>query len=147
MRSSKGLYILTDAGFWIGLCDERDEHNEESTSIMDIIQDMQIVIPWPITYEVLRTRGLKSKGYRRKFTDILKDANIEYLDDQPYRERALDETLNNAEERERYISLVDMVIRHILSDENVRVDYFVTFNKKDFYDICLRRGIEILANP
>ncbi len=32
----------------------------------------------------------------------------------------------------------------ILSDENVRVNFFVTFNEKDFSDVCKKRKIEIL---
>jgi hypothetical protein len=44
----------------------------------------------------------------------------------------------------RPISLVDMVIRYILDDVNIRKDCLLTFNRRDFVDVCRKRQIEIL---
>lgn len=41
-------------------------------------------------------------------------------------------------------SIADVVLREILSDDTLRIDSFVTFNVKDFYDICRKRKIEII---
>ena len=42
------------------------------------------------------------------------------------------------------ISLVDLVINQIIRDINVKIDYMITFNKKDFYINCSKRNIKIL---
>ncbi|MGB1204020.1 MAG: hypothetical protein ACPG5B_00150 [Chitinophagales bacterium] len=44
----------------------------------------------------------------------------------------------------RKLSLVDMIIRNILKDINIRVDYLVTDNTRDFADVCAMRGVEII---
>ena len=41
-------------------------------------------------------------------------------------------------------SLVDAVIREILKDKNLQIDYLATFNTRDFIDICAKRKIEIV---
>ena len=64
---------------------------------------------------------------------------MEWIDDAPYRESALDKFLTNQGKK---FSLVDLAIREILSDINIRIYYFVT-NMSDFKDVCDRRGIEI----
>ncbi len=42
------------------------------------------------------------------------------------------------------MALVDMVIRLILDDINVRKDGLLTFNHKDFADLCRKHQIEML---
>ena len=42
-------------------------------------------------------------------------------------------------------SLVDSVLNEILIDINVKLDYFVTFNSKDFYQQCERRKLEMIS--
>ena len=37
-----------------------------------------------------------------------------------------------------------VVIREMISDIDMRIDYLVTFNVKDFADVCAIRGVEIL---
>jgi hypothetical protein len=70
--------------------------------------------------------------------------DMEYLNDQEYRESALDKTIELATDSRRNISLVDMVIRYILDDKSLNINYLVTFNVKDFIDICKKRNIEII---
>ncbi len=65
---------------------------------------------------------------------------IEWIDDSLYREGAMERFLDN---KGKKFSLVDLVIREILQDVNIKIDYLVTFNTDDFEDICNRRGIEI----
>jgi tryptophanase len=43
----------------------------------------------------------------------------------------------------RQISLVDMVVRYILSDTKIKITGLITFNEKDFLDICKRRKMPI----
>ena len=46
--------------------------------------------------------------------------------------------------RARPISLVDMVMRLMLENVNVPVSGLLTFNPKDFHDVCRKRGLEML---
>ena len=44
------------------------------------------------------------------------------------------------------MSVVDSVIREIITDINVKIDYLITFNIKDFQDLCALRRIEIISD-
>ena len=44
----------------------------------------------------------------------------------------------------RSFALVDVVIRLILDDINVRKHGFLTFNQRDFGDLCRKHQIELL---
>jgi hypothetical protein len=46
---------------------------------------------------------------------------------------------------EAHLSLVDRVIREMLEDRSLGLDVMVTFNQRDFADVCERRRIEILG--
>jgi hypothetical protein len=74
----------------------------------------------------------------------LKDPKTVLIDDGSYRDQALHAAIRESQNRLRAISLVDMVIRFILDDPNVRIDAVLTFNQADFADVCRRRGIEML---
>ncbi len=76
----------------------------------------------------------KLKRYVEKPSTIL-------VDDQTYRNDSLQFVLEN---NPRHFSLVDHVIRSMLSDKSLRIDAFISFNPKDFYDICDARKIEML---
>jgi hypothetical protein len=75
---------------------------------------------------------------------LLKTPNAILLDDSKYREASLEYVFAEARRKKRDISLVDTVIRLVLEDINVRVDGLVTFNRRDFAEICARRNIEIV---
>ena len=77
-----------------------------------------------------------------RFTGIARRPNVEHLDEVPYREDAYEQTIRTA--RTRPMSLVDMVMRLMLDDVNVRVDGLLTFNPRDFHDVCRTRGLEML---
>ncbi len=137
-------YVLTDAGFWIGLCDRNDQNHENAVRILKAIERYHVLLPWPILYEIFRTRFIKNKSLVQKFEETAKSVAARYEDDNPYRTAAQIEALRLAATGKRHISLVDMVIRHMLSDENFRIDYLVTFNQRDFVDVCRKRKIEIV---
>jgi len=66
------------------------------------------------------------------------------IQDEKYRNDSLNAVLENTS---RKFSLVDQVIRSMLSDPGLLVHGFLGFNPKDFYDICDSRGIEMLYRP
>lgn len=43
-------------------------------------------------------------------------------------------------------SLVDNIIRLMLDDDTLRIDGLITFNARDFYDVCAIRNIELISD-
>jgi len=61
------------------------------------------------------------------------------LNDLDYREKAIEECFKETHKDSRSyrsLSLVDRVIRNMLSDVNLKIDCFKTYNIKDFEDVC-----------
>ncbi|MBI4647057.1 MAG: hypothetical protein HY738_10830 [Bacteroidia bacterium] len=75
---------------------------------------------------------------------MIKSPLVKIIEDNEYRESALEKTITNIKLSKSFHSLTDNVIREILSDINIKIDYLVTFNKRDFIDICNKRQIEII---
>ncbi len=144
-RVNRPERVLIDTGFWIALYNPRDEYYDNAHELLEIIQGTNIVLPWPTLYETINTRLSKNTDGINQFGKILKQPNTVLLEDAEYRERALEYSLQNSANSKRPISLVDSIIREILSDVNVDIHYLITYNKKDFIDLCLKRRIEILG--
>jgi hypothetical protein len=71
-----------------------------------------------------------------------RQAHVVRLPDESYREAALEVAIANSARRS--FALVDVVIRLILDDINVRKHGFLTFNQRDFGDLCRKHQIELL---
>lgn len=139
-------YILTDTGYWLGLLDSKDAHHENSIVISELLEGNNIVIPWPCLYETISTRLTRRKESLTQFENILKDPRIIHIDDSAYKTSAIDNVFRrNRNYSEGAHSLVDSVIREMLLDINLKIDYLATFNVRDFQDVCFKRGIEILS--
>jgi len=143
MKSSPSRAVLADTCFWIALYDPRDGRHTVAVSILEAITGGTLLFPWPLYYELLRTRFVKQPGWVERFLTLVKSGRLLPIDDTPYREKALESTLDLAARGQRSISLVDMVIRHILDDRDVRIIELITFNIGDFRDVCDSRGIRI----
>jgi predicted nucleic acid-binding protein len=139
-----GKTILVDSGFWFALFNERDTHHQDALNKEDVLWSAVVLLPWPSLYETINTRFVKDEGATRDFKRIVGRPNTIRVDDSPYREEAFVETLREAAPGDRPIGLVDVVIRLMLSDGNLRVNYLLTYNVPDFADICRRRMIQIL---
>jgi hypothetical protein len=74
---------------------------------------------------------------------MIRETNINIIHDDDYR-HSLHDVIDPVNYKARKISLVDMVIRNILKDINIRIDFMATSNKKDFADLCALREIEII---
>jgi predicted nucleic acid-binding protein len=135
---------LVDSGFWIALLDERDQHYEEAQQKAETLFHLHYIFPWPILYETLRTRFVRRPLAVRKFESFLKRPNTTYLEDAKYRTNALAKTLSDRPHGVRAFSLVDNVLRMIIADTTVRVDYVLTFNTGDFVDVCRQRDVEMI---
>ncbi len=135
--------LLTDAGFWIAYYEERDSHHAKAVEVMQFAERNALLVPWPILYETLCTRFVKRKPWAQSFERQLGRANTVRVSDAEYRDFALSECLDLAGTGKRCLSLADAVVRAILQDKRNRVDYLITFNHRDFVDVCITSQIEI----
>ena len=141
MRSSPTRLILADTGFWYAAFDQRDENHASAISILDTVGPIPFLFPWPLCYEVLRTRFVKRQAFIQGFLHLRKAERLFDVDDTPYRTRALEAALDFSRIGKRPISLVDMVIRLVIDDGRFRIGEVITYNKGDFHDVCRSRRI------
>ncbi|MBF0548928.1 MAG: hypothetical protein HQK60_00190 [Deltaproteobacteria bacterium] len=102
-----------------------------------------VILPWPILYETLRTRFVKNRPWGIHFRLLLGTLHVSHVCDTPYRQRAFDDTVTDSNVR-RGISMIDMLIRLMLQDKNLGITHLLTFNVKDFEDVCRERRIELV---
>lgn len=136
--------VLVDTGFWIALFDPRDKDKENAIQKADYVDILNIILPWPILYETLRTRFVRRRDWMIRLDERLKRPNVVFIDDQPYREEAYSLCVDFSTQRDRPISMVDMLCRLLIEDPHVRVDYLLTTNASDFHDVCQLHRVEIL---
>lgn len=146
--------ICVDAGFLIALYDETDEHNPTANDRFLEHFDRtrnQLLAPWPILYETVSTRLVRNRRrmekFRRHWLVFQREQRLTLLDDRPLREVALAECLAEVDrdpKQYRALSLADRVIRALLTEGNLRIDSFLTFNVPDFVDVCRKRRIVVV---
>ena len=137
-------YARVNTGIWIAMFDPRDQHRAKVEEITEYLDLCHLILPWPTLYETLRTRMSRNRSALQSFEKYLKRPRISFLDDEPYREIALRIAFSSSLQEYRPLSMVDCLIRLILDDINVKVDYLVTFNNDDFIDICRKRQVSII---
>lgn len=52
-------YLLVDTGYFFALFDPGDQYHEEAVKKQEWLDELPIVLPWPILYETLNTRFVK----------------------------------------------------------------------------------------
>lgn len=106
--------------------------------------ETNFLIPFPTLYEAINTKLLKSKN-RTKANWFLKQlqANPRFIKvpDDKYKDDAYLLTVND--DNHRGFSLVDMIIRVMMEDDQLKINSLLTFNIEDFVDVAARRGISI----
>ena len=137
--------IIVDTGFWFALYDERDEYHNKAVELFEYLDMGKVIIPFPSLYETINTRFAKRVEYMESFKRFIERENVFLVDDSSYKDAALELTIDSSIGLKKPFSLVDMVIRLMISDVNMKIDYLLTFNKSDFMDVCLSRKIEILS--
>ncbi len=137
-------YTLVDTGIWIAMFDPRDQHRARIEEIAEYLDLCHLILPWPTLYETLRTRLARNRNALQSFEAYLKRPRISFLNDEPYRETAIELCFSFGLQAYRPLSMVDCLIRLVLDDINVKVSYLATFNNNDFFDICQKRQIEII---
>lgn len=136
--------VIVDSGVWFAIFDQHDERYAAGREKANLLEVLQIVVPWPTMYETLRTRFVKNRLALDLFERHLKSRPVVYLDDGGYRSDAFDLALDWSLRRKRPISMVDWILRLMVEDVNVDVSYLATFNVNDFRDVCEKRGVEII---
>ncbi len=136
--------LLVDSGFFFALFNERDRYHADAVEKREWLEILSLVIPWPVLYETINTRFARRPSTIARFESILRGPHIELLNDSPYRLDAYEDALTRAKTQRNAMSLVDAVICAILDDPNVRIDAMLTFNLRDFANICHSRGIALL---
>jgi hypothetical protein len=137
-------YVITDTCYWLGLVDQTDQHHEKSLKIHNQIKNDLIIFPFPCFYEIIRDRFLKDKHRLTALENLLKNSNVKYIYDTDYKDDAIIKVYELNKRKGDSYSIADIVLREMLSDDTLRIDSFVTYNVKDFYDVCGKRKIEII---
>ena len=133
---------LADTGLWYAMFDEKDAYYNKEISRQ--LENFKIITPYPTLYETLRTRFVRKKLALKQFEEFLQSDNIEYFDDNLYRDDARKVSFDWSLKFHRPISMIDCLLRLIIEDRNNRIDCLLTVNLKDFIDVCQKRQIEIL---
>lgn len=133
--------LLVDTGYFIALHNKRDEHNATAKQHERLLEVRPVVLPWPVLYETINTRFAKRPHILKQIDVIIEKKSTRLLDDSPYRAAAYAQVLQTSPKRP--LSLVDAVLRAVIEDASVQISTLLTFNEKDFYDVCLPLGVEL----
>jgi predicted nucleic acid-binding protein len=145
--------ICADAGFLIALYDSRDSHHEHAAARFDSLfapESLRHVLlaPWPILYESLNTRQARRKSALQQLStdwNILeRNDQLILLNDEAYRDQALQDYLEIYAEGPRSLSLADRVIRAVLADPANQIGGLLTYNARDFSDVCAAQQIQLI---
>ncbi len=137
--------ILVDTGFWFGLYDSRDNYFKQANELIDYLTLAQILIPFPTIYETINTRFSKNQIGIKSFEKLINQPNVSLVNDNEYKDKALELTFESSIRLKKPYSLVDMILRLMLDDTNLKIDYLISFNPSDFFDVCSKRNIEIIT--
>ncbi len=125
--------VILDSGYWISLFNPNDhlEYQDLITKFEKIKNHHKILIPYPTLYEFLNSKFSRNHRTNKFHKELLKENIYSMIDDENYKEEALDNFLrNNAYQRGKQdISLVDEVIKLMIDDPNLKTDYIITLDK------------------
>lgn len=136
--------LLLDTGFWYALYDRDDQHHEDAQVLAGYLDNHNLVLPWPCLYETLNTRFIGRRKWLDSFSAYTGRISTILLSDEAYRNEALRMAFESPKPWLN-LSLVDHVIRLALEDPNTRIDTIITFNPRDFCDVCYPRNIGLIS--
>jgi predicted nucleic acid-binding protein len=139
------MRICFDSGVLLGLYDEKDPYHDRALLCFDSYITQRplnaVILPWPVMYESLSTHMARTSRRMNAINAHLKALRVrgklEFIEEGPYRDRALAACLPEGGHR-RALSLVDCVIRELLSDKSLQITALATFDIPGFHDICKR---------
>lgn len=141
------MNVIVDTGFWYSYLGTREqERHMVADKVFRRLEELEanFLIPFPTLYEAINTKLLKSKN-RTKANWFLRQlqSNPRFIKvpDDEYKDDAY--LLTVSENNHRGYSLVDMIIRVMMEDDRLKIDFLLTLNIEDFIDVASRRGISI----
>ena len=134
--------ILVDSCFWFALYEPKDEHHEKALELFEYLDIGNVILPFPTLYETLNTRFSKNRSID-EFEKLIERLDTTIIHDDIYKNDAL-RLIFEPNFKKRNLSLVDIIIRLMLDDVNLKIDYIITFNTGDFIDVCRRKNIELI---
>ena len=102
-------------------------------------------MPWPCVYETISTRLVRRNKQLILLKELMRINEVMVVDDSVYREDALKEVFPDRLNKTKCLSLADIVIRKMMEDVTLRINFLATFNQPDFEDVCRKRMVEILC--
>lgn len=135
------MKVMIDTCFWIALYnpEKHAEKIEEVNTIAELIEDEEIIIPFPTLYEFLNSR-FSRKNDALHFHKLISRTNYVKLDDREHREKALESFLEKAINEQNDVSFVDEVMKSIIESE-LKIDYLISFDE-GLKNFALSRGIK-----
>lgn len=137
--------IIIDTGFWRAIFNPSDKYSQIAERIEEKYFNKpayKILIPFPTMYELLRTEFVKNKTVLDRLDDyVWHNSFVVRVSDEKYRDIAHDEMIG---QRDRNFSFVDSIIRVMIDDVSLKINGIVTFNERDFVDICRNKQVELI---
>ncbi|WAC14880.1 hypothetical protein [Dyadobacter pollutisoli] len=123
------MKILIDTCFWIALYnpEKHIQINDDINLITEFIENREIIIPFPSLYEFLNSK-FSRKNDALHFQKLLAKPNYIKLDDSPYKDVALNNFFEKAINEFNDVSLVDEIIKEVISTQPQRIDYLISFD-------------------
>jgi hypothetical protein len=147
--------FLADTGYLIVLYDPSDDNRNVSKargSFRELFEESEnvMLLAWPVLYETLNTRLSKRRDVviriEAEWRKLRAGNQLAFIEDQMFRDRSLVEWQNEITRAQHFrpLSLVDRVLRKAIQSPAVKVHGLLTFNRRDFEDVCADREIAIL---
>lgn len=138
--------VIIDTSFWIALFNpsKHIEIKNDVDIITELIEGEQIIIPFPSLYEFLNSK-FSRKNDALHFQKSLSKPNYIMLDDTPYKDEAIVNFFEKAINGQNDVSLVDEVIKNIILDKSLKIDYLISFDA-GLNDYASSRGIKVYPN-
>lgn len=80
-----------------------------------------------------------------RLKELMRINGVLVVDDSGYREGALKEVFSDQFSKTKSLSPAGIVIRKMMEDVSLRINFLATFNQPDFEDVCRKRMVEILC--
>jgi len=134
-------YII-DTCFWIALYspEKEPEQSVEAEIISELIETSTIYIPYPTLYEFLNSK-FSRKGLVFNFEKLLSRPNFIKVYDEKYREKSMSDFFEKAIKYKNDVSLVDEIIKGMIEDKKLKIDYLVSFDE-GLKNFALSRGLK-----
>lgn len=133
------MNVLIDTCFWFAYYDGSDKNHQEAKKIMEMLAHHRILVPYPTLYETIDTRFCRRTEWMDHFNRLIHSSRCVLVQDDKYKEHTLTMSVDAVLTKHRAISLVDMVIRQMIDDVDLKSDVVISFNCDDFVDICRKK--------